>query len=72
MQTQHLHEREQASVRTYPRDEVVLQVEDSQVTAPPVQVLEPLDVLLVERELLEREDLTVVVFRAPAYHVLGD
>ena len=57
---------------TYSGDEVVLQVEDPQVSAPPVDVFDPLDVLLVKRNFFQREDLTLVVLGPPADHVLCD
>lgn len=53
-------------------NEVVLQVEDPQVSAPPVDVLDPLDVLLMQRNFLQGEDLTLVVFGPPANHFLCD
>lgn len=57
---------------TYPGDEVVLQVEDPQVSAPPVDVFDPLDVLLMQRNFLQGEDLTLVVLGPSADHVLCD
>lgn len=53
-------------------DEVVLQVEDPQLPAPPVHMLDPLDVLLVQRNLLQGEDLTVVVLGPPPDQLLCD
>lgn len=49
-----------------------MQVEDPQVPAPPVDMLDPLDVLLVQRNFLQREDLTLVVLGPSADHVLCD
>ncbi len=43
---------------TYSGDEVVLQVEDLQISAPPVDMIDLLDVLLMQRNFLQREDLT--------------
>lgn len=57
---------------TDPGDEVALQVEDPQVSAPPVDVLHPLDVLLVQRNLLQGEDLALVVLGPLADQVLCD
>lgn len=49
-----------------------MQVEDPQVPAPPVDVLDPLDVLLMQRNFLQGEDLTLVVLGPSADHVLRD
>lgn len=57
---------------TDPGDEVVLQVEDPQLPAPPVHVFDPLDVLLVQRNLLQGEDLAVVVLGPPTDQLLCD
>lgn len=57
---------------TDPWNEVVLQVQDPQLPAPPVDVLDLLDVLLMQRDFLQREDLTLVVLGPPANHVLCD
>lgn len=57
---------------TYAGDEVVLQVQDPQVPAPSVNVFDFLDVLLVQRNLLQGEDLTVIVLSSAADHVLCD
>ncbi|KAG7218634.1 hypothetical protein INR49_019993, partial [Caranx melampygus] len=43
-------------------------VEDLQVPTPPVQVFDPLDVLLMQRHFLQGEDLTLVVFSSAADH----
>lgn len=53
-------------------DEVVLHVEDLQVSAPPLDVLDLLDVLLMQRNFLQGEDLAVVVLGPPADQVLRD
>ena len=58
--------------RTYPGDEVVLQVEDLELSAPLLQVFNPLDVLLMEGHFLQGEDLPLVVLRPPPHHVLRD
>ena len=58
--------------RTYPGDEVVLQVEDLELSAPLLQVFNPLDVLLMEGQFLQGEDLPLVVLRPPSHHVLRD
>lgn len=57
---------------TYLGDEVVLQVEDPQLPAPAADVLDPLDVLLVQRNFLQGEDLALVVLRPAADHLLCD
>lgn len=57
---------------TYPGDEVVLQVEDPQLPAPAANVLDPLEVLLVKGNFLQREDLALVVLRTTADHLFGD
>lgn len=57
---------------TYPGDEVVLQVEDPQLPAPAADVLDPLDVLLVQRNFLQGEDLALVVLSPAADHLFCD
>lgn len=57
---------------TDPGDEVVLQVEDLQVPAPAVDVLDLLDVLLVKRDFLQGQDLAIVVLGPPPDHFLCD
>lgn len=57
---------------TDPGDEVVLQVEDPQLPTPPVEVFDPLDVLLMQRNFLQGEDLTLIVLGAPADQIFCD
>lgn len=57
---------------TDPGDQVVVQVQDLQAPAPQLQVLDPLDVLLVQRDLLQGPDLTIVVLRTPPQQLLCD
>lgn len=57
---------------TYPGDEVALQVQDPQLPAPAANVLDPLEVLLVKGNFLQREDLALVVLRPAADHLFCD
>lgn len=47
-----------------------MQVEDPQLPTPPVKVLNPFDILLMERNFLQGEDLTLIVLSPLADHVL--
>lgn len=55
---------------TYSGDEVVLQVEDPQLPTPPVNVLNPFNILLMERNFLQGEDLTLIVLSTPTDYIL--
>lgn len=57
---------------TNSRDQVGLQEEDFQLTAPILNVLNPLDILLMQRELLEAEDEQLVVLRLFPDELLGN
>lgn len=60
----HAHTQQQDLVLTDSWYEVILKIKDLQIPAPALDVLDPLDVLLMQGDLLQGEDLTLVVLGA--------